>query len=114
LNVIRDEGLQANAEAVGERLASRLAELAARHNIIGTVHGMGLYMGIELVRDRETHEPAIEETTAICERLLALGVIMQPTSERQNVLKIKPPMCLSMNSADFFVDMLDEVLTAGW
>ncbi|GAB2822168.1 aminotransferase [Alpinimonas psychrophila] len=114
LNVIRDEGLQANAKAVGERLASRLAELASRHEIIGAVHGMGLYMGIELVRNRETQEPAIEETTAICERLLALGVIMQPTSERQNVLKIKPPMCLSLASANFFVDALDEVLTAGW
>ena len=114
LNVIRDEGLQANAEAVGQRLASRLAELATRHTIIGAVHGMGLYMGVELVRDGETHEPAIEETTAICERLLTLGVIMQPTSERQNVLKIKPPMCLRMASADFFVDALDEVLTSGW
>ena len=114
LNVIRDEGLQANAENVGARLANRLAELSTRHPIIGAVHGMGLYMGVELVRDRVTLEPAIEETTAICERLLALGVIMQPTSERQNVLKIKPPMCLSLASADFFVDALDEVLTAGW
>ncbi len=114
LNVIRDEGLQANAEAVGQLLATRLADLAARHHIIGAVHGMGLYMGVELVRDRETREPATAETTAICERLLTLGVIMQPTSERQNVLKIKPPMCLSMASADFFVDALDEVLSTGW
>jgi 4-aminobutyrate aminotransferase-like enzyme len=114
LNVIRDEALQANAESVGQLLTTRLAELATRHDIIGTVHGMGLYMGIELVRDRATCDPAIEETTAICERLLALGVVMQPTSERQNVLKIKPPMCLSHDSADFFVDALDEVLTAGW
>jgi 4-aminobutyrate aminotransferase-like enzyme len=114
LDVIRDEGLQANAEAVGKRLAERLEELATRHDIIGAVHGMGLYMGIELVRNRETREPAIEETTAICERLLTLGIIMQPTSERQNVLKVKPPMCLSPSSADFFVDALDEVLTAGW
>jgi 4-aminobutyrate aminotransferase-like enzyme len=114
LNVIRDEGLQANAEAVGMLLATRLTELTTRHSIIGAVHGMGLYMGIELVRDRSTHEPAIEETTAICERMLALGVIIQPTSERQNVLKIKPPMCLTMASANFFVNALDEVLTAGW
>ena len=113
-NPVGDEGLQANAENVGARLANRWAELSTRHPIIGAVHGMGLYMGVELVRDRVTLEPAIEETTAICERLLAVGVIMQPTSERQNVLKIKPPMCLSLASADFFVDALDEVLTAGW
>jgi 4-aminobutyrate aminotransferase-like enzyme/Ser/Thr protein kinase RdoA (MazF antagonist) len=114
LDVIRDESLQENADAVGRHLAGRLAELAERHPIIGAVHGMGLYMGIELVRDQGTREPATSETAAICERLLDLGVITQPTSERQNVLKIKPPMCLSRESADFFVDMLEEVLRGGW
>ncbi|MCU1636398.1 MAG: aminotransferase class-III family protein [Cryobacterium sp.] len=114
LDVIRDESLQQNARLVGHYLASRLAELAERHPLIGAVHGMGLYMGVELVRDRGTREPATSEAMAICERLLKLGVVTQPTSERQNVLKIKPPMCLTRESAEFFVDMLDEVLTSGW
>ena len=114
LDVIRDESLQQNADAVGRHLAGRLAQLAERHPLIGKVHGMGLYLGVELVRDRETLEPATSETAAICERMLELGVIVQPTSERQNVLKIKPPLCLSRESADFFVDQLDEVLTSGW
>ncbi|WP_241972564.1 aminotransferase [Cryobacterium cryoconiti] len=114
LDVIRDEFLQQNAEAVGRHLAGRLAELAQRHPLIGMVHGVGLYMGVELVRDRHTREPATSETAAICERMLELGVIVQPTSERQNVLKIKPPLCLSRESADFFVDALDEVLRDGW
>ena len=113
LDVMRDEGLQANAAEVGDHLVTRLHELADRHPIIGAVHGMGLYLGIELVRDRETLEPATVETEAVCERLLELGVIMQATSERQNVLKVKPPLCLSRDSADFFVDALDEVLTRG-
>lgn len=113
LDVIRDEGLQANAAKVGDHLVARLRELAERHPVIGAVHGMGLYLGIELVRDPDTLEPATLETEAVCERLLQLGVIMQPTSERQNVLKVKPPMCLSQASADFFVDALDEVLTNG-
>jgi 4-aminobutyrate aminotransferase-like enzyme len=98
---------------VGDHLVTRLQELAVRHPVIGAVHGMGLYLGIELVRDRETLEPATLETEAVCERLLQFGVIVQPTSERQNVLKVKPPMCLSRASADFFVDALDEVLTRG-
>ncbi|TFC99475.1 aminotransferase class III-fold pyridoxal phosphate-dependent enzyme [Cryobacterium sinapicolor] len=114
LDVIRDEALQQNADAVGRHLAGRLAELAARHPMIGKVHGMGLYQGVELVRDRDTREPATSETAAICERMLELGVIVQPASERQNVLKIKPPLCLSRESADFFVDRLDEVLQGGW
>ncbi len=59
------------------------------------------------MRDRETLEPATEETAAICDRLLDLGVIMQPTGDNQNVLRIKPPLCISRESADYFVDMLD-------
>jgi len=112
LDVIRDEGLQQNAASVGDHLVSRLNELAQRHEIIGAVHGMGLYLGVELVRNRQTLEPATEETAAVCEALLQHGVIMQATSERQNVLKVKPPLCLSLESADFFVDALDEVLSS--
>ncbi|MCU4671859.1 aminotransferase [Microbacterium fluvii] len=114
LEIIRDEHLQHNAQEVGARLKGRLEELGTRHPLVGTVHGAGLYLGLELVRDRETLEPATEETAAICERLRELGVIMQPTGDHQNVLKIKPPLCLSQGSADYFVDMLDRVLSTGW
>jgi len=114
LDVIETERLQENALTVGDHLKSRILGLAARHPLIGTVHGSGLYMGVELVRDRTTLEPAAEETTAICERMLQLGVIVQPTGDRQNVLKMKPPMCLTRESADFFVAMLDRVLSTGW
>ena len=114
LDVMRDERLQENARLVGGHLVDRLTELAERHPLIGAVHGLGLYLGVELVRDRVTLEPAAAETAAICERMRELGVIVQPTSERQNVLKVKPPLCLTIESADFFVDMLDEVLTRGW
>jgi 4-aminobutyrate aminotransferase-like enzyme/Ser/Thr protein kinase RdoA (MazF antagonist) len=114
LDVIERDGLQHNALTVGEHLTSRLAELAHRHALIGAVHGSGLYLGVELVRDRQTLEPAVAETAAICERMRELGVIVQPTGDRMNVLKMKPPMCLSTTSADFFVDMLDRVLSTGW
>ena len=86
----------------------------ARYPIIGAVHGMGLYLGIELVRDHSTLEPATGECAAICDRLRELGIIVQPTGERANVLKMKPPMCLTMESADFFIDTLEEVLRDGW
>ncbi len=114
LDLLEKEGLQRNALTVGDHLRARIEELATRHPLIGTVHGSGLYMGVELVRDRETLEPAVSETAAICERLLSLGVIVQPTGDRQNVLKVKPPMCITRESADFFVDMLDRVLSTGW
>ncbi|MFM9441311.1 aminotransferase [Streptomyces acidiscabies] len=114
LDALRDEGLQANALDVGGYLKERLRQLADRHELIGAVHGCGLYLGVEFVRDRTTLEPATEETAAICERLRELGVIMQPTSDRQCVLKIKPPLCLTRDDADLFVAALDDVLTYGW
>jgi 4-aminobutyrate aminotransferase-like enzyme/Ser/Thr protein kinase RdoA (MazF antagonist) len=114
LDVIRDEGLQANAARVGAHLKARLEDLAVRHSLIGAVHGSGLYLGVEFVRDRDTLEPATEETMAICDRMLELGVIIQPTSDRMCVLKIKPPLCLDLAGADFFADALDRVLAEGW
>ncbi|MBM7505989.1 aminotransferase class III-fold pyridoxal phosphate-dependent enzyme [Agromyces aurantiacus] len=114
LDAFRDERLQENAADTGAYLKGRLEALAERHPLIGAVHGLGLYLGVEFVRDRATLEPATEETAAICDRLLTLGVIMQPTGDFQNVLKVKPPLVVSRESADFFVDMLDRVLAEGW
>jgi 4-aminobutyrate aminotransferase-like enzyme/Ser/Thr protein kinase RdoA (MazF antagonist) len=114
LDIMRDEGLQENARVVGASLRRGLEELQSRCPMIGAVHGMGLYMGVELVSDPATREPATAATAAICERMLSLGVIVQPTGDRMNVLKIKPPMCLTESSAAFFVATLDRVLTEGW
>ncbi|MGI9125997.1 MAG: aminotransferase, partial [Mycobacterium sp.] len=114
LDMIERDRLQENALIVGDHLKARINALAEHHRLIGTVHGSGLYMGVELVRDRETLEPAVFETAAICERMRELGVIVQPTGDRQNVLNMKPPMCITRESADFFVDMLDRVLTTGF
>ncbi|MCM3501324.1 aminotransferase [Microbacterium sp. P26] len=114
LDVIEQEGLQENARIVGGHLKRRLEKLSEKHDLIGTVHGSGLYLGVEFVRDRETLEPATAETAAICDRLLERGVIMQPTGDFQNVLKIKPPLVVTQASVDVFVDELDRVLTTGF
>jgi len=114
LDSIREENLQDSAARVGGHLSKRLRALAERHPIIGCVHGRGLYQGVELVRDPETREPATEEATAICERLRELGVIDHATGDHSNVLKVKPPLCITRDSADFFVERLDEVLSMGW
>ncbi|BAU33449.1 aminotransferase [Microcella alkaliphila] len=114
LDVIENEGLQQNAWRVGQHLRRRLEALMEQHPIIGAVHGSGLYMGLELVRDRSTLEPATEETALICDRLRELGVIMQPTGDYQNVFKIKPPLCVTIESADYFADQVERVLATGW
>ncbi|MFL6083326.1 MAG: aminotransferase [Mycobacterium sp.] len=114
LDVLRDEGLQENAKRVGAHLKARLQALQDKHPIIGTVHGIGLYLGVEMIRDSETLEPAPEETSAICDRMLELGVIIQPTGDHMNILKTKPPLCIDIEAADFYVDTLDRVLTEGF
>ena len=92
LDVLEEERLQENALRVGGALRAGLEELVGRHEIAGAAHGMGLYLGLDLVRDRETKEPAREEAYAICERLRERGAIVQPTGDGENVLKLKPPL----------------------
>jgi 4-aminobutyrate aminotransferase-like enzyme/Ser/Thr protein kinase RdoA (MazF antagonist) len=110
LDILEDERLQENAHAIGGVLRAGLEQLAERYALIGAVHGLGLYLGVELVRSRDTLEPATTEAAAVCDALLREGVIMQPTGDHKNVLKIKPPMVLTRESADFFVAALDRVL----
>ncbi|MFJ5708307.1 aminotransferase class III-fold pyridoxal phosphate-dependent enzyme [Streptomyces sp. NPDC093105] len=110
LDALRDEDLQGNAVRVGGHLKHRLEALAARYDLVGAVHGSGLYPGLELVRDRTGLAPATEGTAELCERMLDLGVVVQPTGDHLNILKIKPPLCLDTAAADFFADMLDLAL----
>lgn len=115
LETIDREGLRENARVVGGRLRAGLGQVAAAHpEIVGAVHGMGLYLGVELVRDRDTLEPADAEAIAICERMLELGVIVQPTGDGNNVLKVKPPLCIDARSADLVVEALGRTLDEGW
>jgi 4-aminobutyrate aminotransferase-like enzyme len=113
LDVLEEEKLWENARVVGGHFKARLEALIDKHPLVGAVHGSGFYLGVELIRNRETLEPATEETTLLCDRLRELGIFMQPTGDDLNILKIKPPMVTSRRSVDFFVDMLDRVLEEG-
>lgn len=110
LEVIDSENIQANARTVGGHLKSRLEELQERHPLIGEVRGMGLMLGVELVRDRGTKEPASAETVRLLELAKERGLLIGKGGLAGNVLRIKPPMCLTKTDADFLADCLDEVL----
>ena len=110
LDVMRDEGLQRNAQVVGRHLKQGLERLGERFDVIGAVYGMGLYLGVELVSDRAEFTPATVTAARICDELLLRGCIVQPTGDFKNVLKIKPPLCLSIASADHFLRALADVL----
>lgn len=110
LEVIDAEGIQQNAHEVGTYLKHRLTELMDRQPLIGDVRGMGLMLGVELVRDRDTKEPAGPETKAVLELAKQRGLLLGRGGIDGNTIRIKPPMCLSKDDADFIVDCLDEVL----
>ena len=110
LDVIVDERLQAHAASVGERLMAGLRGLATRHALIGDVRGRGLYIGVELVRDRATLEPAAREATLVCELARAYGVLLSTDGPYHNVLKIKPPLALTADDAEEFLQVLGSVL----
>lgn len=113
LDVMQEEGLWENTREVGRYFKARLQALVDKHPLAGAAHGSGFYLGLELVRDRQTLEPATEETMALCNRLRDLGIFMQPTGDYLNILKIKPPMCTTRASVDYFVDCVDRVLGEG-
>lgn len=110
LDVIHDEGLQQHALEVGNHLMIGFKELMKKYNIIGDVRGHGLFIGVELVRDRITKEPAVPEIDDIVEQMKERGYLLSTDGPLHNVLKIKPPMVFSKKNADEMVGNLDEVL----
>ena len=111
LDVIDQEGLQENCRVIGARMMAGLQRLAQRHPLVGDVRGMGLMLGIELVRDRGARAPAAAETLEVLEACRELGVLLGKGGLDGNVLRIKPPMCITAEDADFALDVLDEALT---
>ena len=106
LNVIRDEKLQENALATGNYLQEKLRELQDEFHLIGDVRGLGLFIGVELVDDRESKKPATEKTAALVEHMREHGVILSTEGPFYNVLKIKPPIVFDANDADRFLGVL--------
>jgi alanine-glyoxylate transaminase/(R)-3-amino-2-methylpropionate-pyruvate transaminase len=112
IDVIDEDGLQENCRVLGKKLKDGITALARQHQLIGDVRGMGLMLGVELVRDRGTKEPAKKETLAVLEAAREMGVLVGKGGIDGNVLRIKPPMCITAADADFAVDVLDRALSA--
>jgi 4-aminobutyrate aminotransferase-like enzyme/Ser/Thr protein kinase RdoA (MazF antagonist) len=110
LKVIREEGLQEHARITGNYFMEGLEKLKARHAIIGDVRGHGFFIGAELVRNRETLEPAVPEIDIIVEAMKERGFLLSTDGPLHNVLKIKPPMVFNKANTDALLHHLDEVL----
>ena len=110
LSIIQDEDLQQNARETGGYWIKRLRELSARFPIMGQARGSGLFLGIELVRNRVTLEPASWEASYIAERMKERGILISTEGPHHNVLKLKPPIIFQREDVDLFVELLAEVL----
>ena len=112
LDVMADEGLQAHALRVGAHLLSRLRPLVNTSPLVGDVRGSGLFVGVELVRDRQTLEPATKEASDVVNRLREEGILIGTDGPYHNVLKIRPPMPITIDDAEVLVSRLEEALLA--
>lgn len=112
MEVIEQENLQERASVTGNYLIEGLKKLMEKHEIIGDVRGKGLFVGAELVRDRQTLEPAVPEIDQIVEQMRNRGFLISTDGPLHNVLKIKPPMLFNIENAASFLNNLDEVLVA--
>jgi 4-aminobutyrate aminotransferase-like enzyme len=110
LNIVSEEKLQEHAWRVGERMLDGLRPFVERYPFVGDVRGSGLFLGVELVRDRETLEPATEEASFVADRMREHGILLGTDGPYHNVVKIRPPMPFNEGNADFLVETMDKIL----
>jgi 4-aminobutyrate aminotransferase-like enzyme/Ser/Thr protein kinase RdoA (MazF antagonist) len=108
LEIIRRDQLLRNASAIGADLLARMRRLMDRHAIIGDVRGLGLMLGIDLVKDRRSKEPATERAGRVVERCRELGVLMGTDGPYDNVIKLRPALIFSPANADHLMQVLEQ------
>jgi 4-aminobutyrate aminotransferase-like enzyme len=109
LRIVQENSLMEHARVVGTRLRNGLSGFMDRYPLIGDVRGRGLFLGIELVQERRTRQPAGEAAAFVVERMRDLGILIGTDGPCHNVLKIRPPMPFSTENADFLIASLDRV-----
>ena len=111
LEIIQREKLQENSLTIGSRLLAGLNHLKEKHKLIGDVRGKGLMLGIELVKDRQSKEPAKEASAQILERCKEMGLLLGKGGLWGQTIRFSPPMCVNEQDADFLLDVLDRAFS---
>ena len=110
LDILENEGLCQNAFETGSWLKQKLKEQKNSSRLIGDVRGEGFFLGIELVLDPETRDPAPHHAKYLVERLKSRNILLSVEGPGQNVLKFKPPMVFSHTDAERLLRCLGDVL----
>ncbi len=110
LCIVDDEGLQQNAKLQGQRLRDGLRQLQQRHMLIGDVRGRGLFLGVELVTDRTTKDPATALAGYVSNRLRDHRILIGTDGPHDNVLKIRPPLTIGAADCELLLARLDDIL----
>ena len=112
LEVIEREKLQDNSLKVGGHILAGLDKLKEKHPIVGDVRGKGLMLGIELVKDRTTKEPAKAECAQVLETCKDHGLLLGKGGLQGQTIRFAPPMCVTQADADFLLEVLDTAFRA--
>src|SRR5690606_26901186 len=111
LEIIEQDISMEDVVQKGEYFKEQLLELKEKHDLIGDVRGKGLILGIELVQDQITKQPASEQTAAICYRAYELGIIVFYVGIHGNVIEITPPLIITREEIDQSIAILDQAFT---
>jgi len=111
MDVIEEKNLIENSKLMGELFIDGLTKLKNRYEIIGDIRGKGLFLGIELVKNRSSLEPAPKEAKLLVEGMLSKNILLSIDGPRKNVIKIKPPMVISKEDVDRTIKSLNEVFS---
>ncbi|MCJ8339409.1 MAG: aminotransferase class III-fold pyridoxal phosphate-dependent enzyme [Pseudomonadales bacterium] len=110
LQIVDDEGLQENARAMGNLLLNGLRQLQKKYSVIGDVRGYGLFIGVDLVTDRETREPATAVADYVKNRMREHRILMGTEGPADNILKIRPPLTIEEQDVQMILTLLEQVL----
>jgi alanine-glyoxylate transaminase/(R)-3-amino-2-methylpropionate-pyruvate transaminase len=107
LEVIEKEKLQENAHKLGTRIKDGLEKLKSKHKLIGDVRGKGLMLGVEMVKDHGTKEPAKAECAEVLEHAREMGLLIGKGGLWGQTIRFAPPMCITQADADFIIEVFD-------
>lgn len=110
MKILKEEKLPENAEVLGEHFRNRMWEIEKKSRLLGDIRGQGLMNAFELVKNKETKEPAPEEAVQLLELARERGILISKGGPLGNIFRVLPPLCVTKEDIDYACDRLEELL----